>query len=821
MAEFVGGFIDPEVITQLQKRADIYKKKTGRTPEDLQYMNSRNAWVRVISSVDVINPITSPERITFNSTDSKNFVLSNLSSIKTDENNNLSYKLNGGIDFTGKNPNKAYTFSEDIGVRPKPGITSFSVTSKGRFGTIREANVSFNVWSRDDLDAIERVYFRPGYSCIVEWGHTIYVDNAGKVQTDLSSFNSNLNDYFDSAKTFGNIFTLLNSKTKDKAGNHQSFLGFIKNFNWSFRQDGGYDCSISIISQGEILESLKMTFDNAGENTSENQSSEYEKSIIHKFLGELRKSNIFANRINKSNIKDPLLKNLISRLPVPLSPVPGSPSAEQEALIAIKRRVSGIDTKGSDAYFYFTLRTLIYLINEGYAIKTENCKEKIGSIEILSPEEYFTFGNHFSADPLVCLLPKDVIIDKEKVYSITPYQDLYQGTGNRRTQISNPGKRILDILITDVLVERALESSGDSVMNFLNFILSEITIALGSINEFNIIEDPDTLSLEIRDQAITPNRTAYAQNSISPVIPLSGIQSLLTNLQIQSKISKDLASMIAIAAQAGPSRSAEDTNLLTQWNAGLQDRFAGNKTQNICNNYIENSTGESVTFTFTEVFLIALRFKIPGLFYLYSSLKDYFRKSEPTQKSFLQYAKKGYRKLFISQYDVNAPEGSVEEELSYNREIFSTLLAKAPSFFREKLYVAQIPSGQIQKPEDAAIAKGVIPVELSFTTDGIGGIKIGQAFKVSPGVLPRKYDEFGYIVTGLDHSIENNRWYTTVKSQLFVIPGTLRQDSREEIRQSNREFTQRLLPLVLRTPPPTLTSGQVEGTVGIGTVLNP
>jgi hypothetical protein len=37
-------------------------------------------------------------------------------------------------------------------------------------------------------------------------------------------------------------------------------FGYVKNYSWSARPDGGYDCSTTIISIGEILESLKVNF---------------------------------------------------------------------------------------------------------------------------------------------------------------------------------------------------------------------------------------------------------------------------------------------------------------------------------------------------------------------------------------------------------------------------------------------------------------------------------------------------------------------------------------------------------------------------------
>lgn len=66
--------------------------------------------------------------------------------------------------------------------------------------------------------------------------------------------------------------------------------------------------------------------------------------------------------------------------------------------------------------------------------------------------------------------------------------------------------------------------------------------------------------------------------------------------------------------------------------------------------------------------------------------------------------------------------------------------------------------------------EGIIPTVLSFTVDGIGGLKIGQSFRVNKGILPeRYYEQFGYIITGLNHSIQDNRWVTEVKAQTYFI----------------------------------------------------
>jgi hypothetical protein len=37
-------------------------------------------------------------------------------------------------------------------------------------------------------------------------------------------------------------------------------FGFIKNYSWKARMDGGYDCTTEIISIGEVIESLKVNY---------------------------------------------------------------------------------------------------------------------------------------------------------------------------------------------------------------------------------------------------------------------------------------------------------------------------------------------------------------------------------------------------------------------------------------------------------------------------------------------------------------------------------------------------------------------------------
>ena len=67
----------------------------------------------------------------------------------------------------------------------------------------------------------------------------------------------------------------------------------------------------------------------------------------------------------------------------------------------------------------------------------------------------------------------------------------------------------------------------------------------------------------------------------------------------------------------------------------------------------------------------------------------------------------------------------------------------------------------------------MIPLQLSVTLDGISGFRIGQVFKIgsqskASNILPDVYDNYGFIITGIDSSIgTEGKWLTTLRAQTF------------------------------------------------------
>ena len=257
----------PSIKDQLKKRQEIM---TTRTPQNLQYFNSRNAWIRLSSSVNVYKGPVSASQADLQNPANYDNVLAN------------KYVLQGGILNDGKLRAGLGDFSNAysnvgadgeayrLGIRPMPGITGVDIKNKGAYGSLRAATVTFQCWDIKQLEDLELLYMRPGYTLLLEWGWSPYIDNTGKYTTTLD-----FTDIINTEWTKENLFKRQYARATDGhyidekgnktdiigyEGNADSMFGLVKNYSWKARMDGGYDCSTEIISMGEVIESLKVNY---------------------------------------------------------------------------------------------------------------------------------------------------------------------------------------------------------------------------------------------------------------------------------------------------------------------------------------------------------------------------------------------------------------------------------------------------------------------------------------------------------------------------------------------------------------------------------
>jgi hypothetical protein len=108
------------------------------------------------------------------------------------------------------------------------------------------------------------------------------------------------------------------------------------------------------------------------------------------------------------------------------------------------------------------------------------------------------------------------------------------------------------------------------------------------------------------------------------------------------------------------------------------------------------------------------------------------------------------------------PSSFVESRINQNLEV-------ATEYF--KALVSEGKKDSNDKLKQSAGSLGFIPYNISFTMDGIGGIKIYNELSLDTSFLPAGYtNTTDFIVTGVDHKIANGDWETNVN--VTLIPRT-------------------------------------------------
>jgi hypothetical protein len=242
--------LHPKVASTLERRQNLMGKEI-RSPKELAFLNSTTSWVKLSSSVNVNNE---PGLALNNILQGGTLISNTFSAAKQRE----------GI---GEGATNAYSLKNSdgstnlLGVKPMPGITSVSIDNIGAYGSLRKATINFQCWDIKQLEILETLYMRPGYTLLLEFGRTTYIDGKDKLINI-----SDDKDFF-SKNGINNLQEYLNSlyiKSVNQEGNYDAFFGYITNYAWSARSDGGYDCKTELISTGELLESLKVNYSFAG-----------------------------------------------------------------------------------------------------------------------------------------------------------------------------------------------------------------------------------------------------------------------------------------------------------------------------------------------------------------------------------------------------------------------------------------------------------------------------------------------------------------------------------------------------------------------------
>ena len=158
---------------------------------------------------------------------------------------------------------------DGYGMVPMPGITKMNIRTKSAYGSLREAKIDFTCHNLRQLAVLELLYMKPGYPVLLEWGwdpyiktknNKISVESQGELGwiSDKPAFwGQNYKGGKVDNLSQGEIANLINSKRQESGGNYDAIVGLCKNFSYSARPDGGFNCTTELMSVGEVLTTLK------------------------------------------------------------------------------------------------------------------------------------------------------------------------------------------------------------------------------------------------------------------------------------------------------------------------------------------------------------------------------------------------------------------------------------------------------------------------------------------------------------------------------------------------------------------------------------
>jgi hypothetical protein len=784
MAIIGDGFVD-YVKKQIDTRQKALGEYDNRQLKNTMAFMTRTPWVRMVSSVNmtegdlalpgdaVLDTLLKSGNYTgidlSGDNLAKNFILFNGISNEKGGITNLYSGITGGQ--SSKLFGGAYGFGsrDDIqterGFVPMPGITNVNFQYKND-GALATAQVQIKAFNRSQFQLIDILFQRPGYTVLLEFGSTVYLNNSGNLveaSYDTEPFNAMFKENQDMFKLHEVI-----AKEKQKwDGNYEGFFAKIAKWNWTFNTDGSYDITVNLVGMGDIIDSLKInvapnlklqnitkldkdTIKEAEEDDliiiSEAISSEFNyrlyqiynqsKEIAGKNDGGGKEKFVFFNPIidNYSFITNQSQK-IIPKLSI------------QNGGIAI----NGVINNSNENYnppIYITFGSLLALVTKYLSIKDKDSGISLinfdFNFENLNEDTNYmaTFPGNFSSNPNICLIPyfpvSPDINDKIKFKPSILNDSIKNGAkfnvdGN--LLIGRIANVYLDINFIAKTFKGAINDKKEVILiNFLKNILNEINNALGGINEFRIIHNKDTNLFEIRSETplnIKPNPEPHTINTFGVT---KGEGSFVREMDLNSELTDKYATMVTIGAQANGNVPQANSTAFSIYNKGLVDRVIKEKVD-----INSNPTTEIPEDPFLNLF------------------------SEEVIKCFDDV----YQKLKF-----------IDENTSVLQNINSEFCKLATGkLTQQKKYPSPF----------------FLPFNLSLTMDGLSGMKIYQSFKVDGKALPLTYNAniIQLIIKSLSHDISPNGWLTkveTIAGPIFDIDPNIAQGS-YEVSQIPQEAT--------------------------------
>ena len=893
MGNIIGQPLEGYVANQIKARQTLHGSGVRfdfneRNPDQLNILNSNTAWVKLASGVS----IDSEERLKnlgFSSSErasllgmglAKKYIL--YAGTSAYENGTLNQRdgfkppsFEGSIARDAEDSSYIYSrnlnldgkHAADTGYAPMPGIISTEIKALNR-GSLEKAFIKIKAQNRQQLDILDVLYMRLGYTVLLEWGNSLYTDDGVNKQVVR---NTAIEDHFfkfGGKRSYLDFLGLLEGENLIEdyrikySGNCDGMLAVISNFSWTFNPDGSYDIDLTLISLGDVIESLKTnlsvnnSFRSFINNNLTNNSTvpviENDKDLnsintmlwlftafgetqdtisidgqtVGKFLKRGKSTvtnrkgtyNVYQKGINGSEFTQLENKEFTSLDPdenadeylvnkfhsyEQYSSVGPSPDGDSKKGYVLsgnyKKRILEYSVNtGEEVYvqrtnMYYPLYKKYQIYYKRTSIENDTSIDNpIGAApyhvafvldtttknyylrfdyllqfiqENIIPEivatptnaslfniDYDRWGsfmyslpNQISLDPSICLVRNNSFTLTEKTAKVLPEASYFRVIDNGTSDKINAAYP-LNIYLNFQFITNSLKNNqndkGDvNLYSFISALCIGLNKALGGINNLEPIINKDSNTLTIIDSTPIPGITAPEDDSY--LLNLYGyegsnfnrdLQSFSTyesnfirNIDLKTTITPDYATMVTVGATANGYVKGTEATAFSVWNRGIVDRFKYDLIAPTSNTQTTTSGSNEAETNYVEEYL-AKRTECYGFNgNLYGTLGD-------------------------------IDSDIVGKNISIVTEFYKYLISK-----------------NSQKTIQAG-AIGFIPFKLGITMDGISGIKIYNKLNVNSKFLPTRYgDTLNFIITGVNHRLQNNDWETNLDT--IVIPKTSKIDS--------------------------------------------
>jgi hypothetical protein len=634
---------------------------------------------------------------------------------------------------------------------PAPGLISANIKHTGTLKTLKNIEVNYKCWNLVQLQELEKLFMSLGKTVVLEYGWTIKPDGT-RVSQIMTTDHHKL--------PFDEFLRKASKLADDNDGCYGADKGVVSNFSWTQDADGSYSCTTKFSSPAEMMMSSnsKGVAKNSKCCKTEKQKdgSNCKKDFdVSKKLMQIASGDIIPMGTHREKIfsSGPDLQVI----PWGFTMRMDKDQTEEEKADRnwwarnMKRWASSINTPQKFVTWAWFEEEIL---NDALLPKAPGAKtsDNGGESEDQAPASYrnpdvdstyrfdcrmTTLANPeymCSADPTICMLPDQAFWTRKEdflygnverdlkvwdfahmdgLYHMLPFDasiDYY--TGKVVEKRKNLGW-LSHICINIRFLQRCVDES-ETLEALVNKVLDGINQACG--NHWHLVISP----IPENPALMTVVDVKSLGKHIAPYpISILGNHSILKNVTLNTEVSNEVKAQIMYGSNSkdpGTEGKADDFGLFGR---GLSDRTPGwgdmtLETKNQCESD-PNSSDTSGEKRIDDV--------------------------------------KGERKMVTEQYHKawQALVGGVDDETISTMK--STI--KALQNFSEYEDVVQ------NSPP-------LLPVNFSFTLDGIAGFKWGHSLMIDP--IPDRYDGCIFMVTGIDHEIGLDSWDTSISTVLRIKP---------------------------------------------------